>query len=122
MELCECGSVDTKDGCPNIHCKYNMCDVCPYCKEMGTLIGDAELLFECENRHIWSYHSCKNLGTLIGWILRDDYDDISDTDDYEQHEKFSLVKKAQDIDYEDLTVFVWKCRTCKEKYMNMMCG
>ena len=136
---CTCGTVEVEgmsgdidvDGCPNIHCEYNMCDRCPYCNETGGLIGDAEVLFECKNKHIWSYHDGSSLcygkpGEFIGWILHEDYNDSSGFDGdsieyYEEHKRF-IRQLPKDIAYEDCSMFIWKCLVCGEKYMNIMCG
>jgi hypothetical protein len=51
---------------------------------MSFVMGDAEVLFECKNRHIWSYHyycpksnnRCSSKpGEFIGWALHDQDED-----------------------------------------------
>lgn len=111
-------------------------DTCPYCNLTGSLIGDEELLFECENLHIWSYHDCRyekgsRHAKFIGWINYEDFEEMiskEDQDNYariikicENHDKF-VRQKPRDVDYQDGTHFVWRCRICGEKIINMMSG
>jgi len=122
-------------GCPNIRCEHQLIDKCPYCGLFSFLIGDSEVLFECQNKHIWSYHhQCSKSdhrcseqpGEFIGWLSYENYEDeinidYDNIDYFENHEQF-VQQSPKDVAYEDCSVFLWKCTQCHQKYINMMCG
>lgn len=148
----QCGQIKKRDtngsqGCCNLACQYNLLDSCPYCDLISFVMGDAPLLFECPNHHIWSYHDdCCQLNTLcpsqfIGWIDShpeniESSDESSNSDISDQFPSNSsenlleLIEKhrsfirttPRDIDYSDGSMFVWQCVNCHQKYLNSMCG
>ena len=99
-------------GCPNLLCESQLLDKCPYCGMISFLMGDGDVLFECRNRHIWSYHyGCEQSnqrcsgqpGEFIGWAIHDQTES-SDSDNpgtTDSTEDIDNPDSAEDIDNPD---------------------